>query len=89
MIRKGQTKWVSGSDVRRQIQFIHRLFEVASMRRSPADSPHRSLAALGKLQHIRSIGYAPNRWLANIAANPDKPDGLTVLHPHKEAGVEQ
>ena len=59
------------------------------MRRSPADSTHRSLAALGKLQHIRSIGYAPNRWLANIAADPDKPDGLTVLHPHKEAGVEQ
>ena len=30
MIRKGQATWVSGSDVRRQIQFIHRLFEVAA-----------------------------------------------------------
>ena len=30
MIRKGQTKWVSGSDVRRQIQFINTLFEVAA-----------------------------------------------------------
>ena len=30
MIRKGQARWVSGSDVRRQIQFIHRLFEVAA-----------------------------------------------------------
>ena len=29
MIRKGQARWVSGSDVRRQIQFLHRLFEVA------------------------------------------------------------
>ena len=28
-----------------------------------------------------SIGYAPNRWLAKIAADLDKPDGLTVLHP--------
>ena len=30
MIRKGQVRWVSGSDVRRQIQFINRLFEVAA-----------------------------------------------------------
>ena len=30
MIRKGQARWVSGSDVRRQMQFIHRLFEVAA-----------------------------------------------------------
>ena len=30
MIRKGQARWVSGSDVRRQIQFIHKLFEVAA-----------------------------------------------------------
>ena len=30
MIRKGQARWVSGSDVRRQIQFINNLFEVAA-----------------------------------------------------------
>ena len=30
MMRKGQARWVSGSDVRRQIQFIHKLFEVAA-----------------------------------------------------------
>ena len=30
MIRKGQVGWVSGSAVRRQIQFINRLFEVAA-----------------------------------------------------------
>ena len=30
MIRKGQARWVSGSDVRRQIQFINALFEVAA-----------------------------------------------------------
>ena len=28
-----------------------------------------------------SIGCAPNRWLAKIAADLDKPDGLTVLSP--------
>lgn len=28
-----------------------------------------------------SIGCAPNRWLAKIAADLDKPDGLTVLGP--------
>ena len=28
MIRKGQVRWVSGSDVRRQIQFIEKLFEL-------------------------------------------------------------
>ena len=30
MIRKGQARWVSGSDVRQQIQFINKLFEVAA-----------------------------------------------------------
>ena len=30
MIRKGQARWGSGSDVRRQIQFIHKLFELAA-----------------------------------------------------------
>ena len=30
MIRKGQARWVSGSAVRQQIQFIHNLFEVAA-----------------------------------------------------------
>ena len=28
MIRKGQVRWVSGDDVRRQIQFIQKLFEL-------------------------------------------------------------
>ncbi len=28
-----------------------------------------------------SVGCAPNRWLARIAAGMDKPDGLTVLYP--------
>ena len=30
MIRKGQARWVSGSDVRRQIQFINKLFGVTA-----------------------------------------------------------
>ena len=30
MIGKGQTRRVNGSDVRRQIQFINKLFEVAA-----------------------------------------------------------
>ena len=30
MIRKGQARWVSGANVRRQIQFINNLFEVAA-----------------------------------------------------------
>ena len=30
MIRKGQARRVSGSDVRQQIQFINKLFEVAA-----------------------------------------------------------
>ena len=30
MIRKGQIRRVSGSDVRRQIQFIDKLFEVVA-----------------------------------------------------------
>jgi transposase, IS6 family len=28
MTRKGQVRWVSGDDVRRQIQFIQKLFEL-------------------------------------------------------------
>jgi IS6 family transposase len=30
MMRKGQVRWVSGTDVRRQIQFINTLFELAA-----------------------------------------------------------
>ena len=30
MIRKGQARWVSGPDIRQQIQFINKLFEVAA-----------------------------------------------------------
>ena len=30
MIRKGQVRWVSGADVRRQNQFIDRLFDLAA-----------------------------------------------------------
>ena len=30
MIRKGQAKCVCGSDIRHQIQFINKLFEVAA-----------------------------------------------------------
>ena len=30
MIRKEQARWVSGSEVRQQIQFINKLFEVAA-----------------------------------------------------------
>ena len=30
MIQKGQARWVSGSDVRRQMQFINKLFGSSS-----------------------------------------------------------
>ena len=30
MIRKGQARWVSSSEVRQQIQFINKLFDVAA-----------------------------------------------------------
>ena len=30
MMRKGQVRWVSGTDVRRQVQFINKLFELAA-----------------------------------------------------------
>ena len=29
-IRKGQARWVSGSDVSRQIQLVHKLFDLAA-----------------------------------------------------------
>jgi len=30
MLRKGQVRWVSGTDVRRHVQFINKLFELAA-----------------------------------------------------------
>jgi hypothetical protein len=30
MMRKGQVRWVSGTDVRHQVQFINKLFELAA-----------------------------------------------------------
>ncbi len=41
---------------------------------------HRIRRAVGE-RITCSIGCAPNRWLAKIAADLDKPDGLTVLFP--------
>ena len=60
---------------------------------SPAISPRPSRTRSSSASvtpwasHITcSIGYAPNRWLAKIAADLDKPDGLTVLHPRDLPG---
>ena len=33
-----------------------------------------------------SMGFAPNRLLAKVASDMDKPDGLTVLHPSELPG---
>jgi hypothetical protein len=30
MLRKGQVRWVGKTDVRRQLRFIHKLFELAA-----------------------------------------------------------
>jgi hypothetical protein len=32
MMRKGQVRWVSGTDIRRQNQFINNVFELARLR---------------------------------------------------------
>ena len=42
----------------------------------------------GLAQHIGeyvrcSIGLAPNRFLAKVATNMQKPDGLIIIHPHE------
>ena len=42
MNRKGQARWVSRSDVRRQIQCIHRLFEMAARASGQASEQDRA-----------------------------------------------
>ena len=46
MIRKGQARWVSGSHVRRQIQFIKQAVRRGCMRRRPVDSANRFIGVL-------------------------------------------
>jgi hypothetical protein len=42
MLRKGRVRWVSGTDVRRQNQFINKMFELAADHPgTPFDSPTR------------------------------------------------
>ena len=52
MIRKGQARWVSGSDVRQQIQFIHKLPELAPKMAVPILSPSH-FREPSKLQHYQ------------------------------------
>ena len=47
-MRKGQVRWVSGSDVWRQNQFINKLFEVAALDIDPERPPF----PFTKLQHF-------------------------------------
>ena len=51
------------------------------MRRSPADSTNRSLAAFGKLQHIQLISYRPlrGRYDEGPSKGPSISDFLAAL----------
>jgi hypothetical protein len=54
MIRKGQGRRVSGTDIQRQIQFIHKLFEVLA-----GDLDFDSLSATASaLPQLRGHRYA-------------------------------
>ncbi len=50
----------------------------------PADVARRLKADIRDLTGLTaSIGVAPNKFLAKLASELDKPDGLTVLGPHE------
>jgi transposase-like protein len=53
MIRKGQARWISGNDVRRQNRFIDRLFDLPAWDLATEFLSGRTPSPFPKLQHIR------------------------------------
>ena len=52
MIRKGQARWLSAADVRRQNQFIDRLFDLAACDHCAQFLSGRPPSPFSKLQHF-------------------------------------
>ena len=55
MMRKGQVRWVSGTDVRRQVHFIHKLFELAAWARASTVSPPNSCAPIQRQSKVATL----------------------------------
>ncbi len=84
---------IAAIDTQIPVQGVHSIDEVSARLMGDEKQPEKALAiARGIKKAIRqrvgeyttcSIGIAPNRFLAKIAADMHKPDGLTMLEQHE------
>ena len=78
MIRKGQARWVSGSDVRQQIQFINKLFEVAASDGAWSTQPVALLLIFESCNTSEWTGADPKQLVLDPGSRclPVIPDGV-------------
>lgn len=84
---------IAAIDTQIPVQGVHSIDEMSARLLGDEREPHKAIKiAHGIKQALRerigevatcSIGIAPNRFLAKIAADMQKPDGLTVIEPHQ------
>ncbi|MCC6425796.1 MAG: DNA polymerase [Phycisphaerales bacterium] len=84
---------IAAIDTQIPVQGVHSIDEMSARLMGDEKEPAKAIAiAKGIKKAIRekigayatcSIGIAPNRFLAKIAADMHKPDGLTVIEPHE------
>ena len=79
MIRKGQARWVSDADVRKQNQFIDQLFDLAARNLAAQFRSGRPPSQPSKLQHFHVDYY--HRTRTHLSLGKDCPHSRPIQPP--------